>query len=62
MTMSQEGASYDKKALSGYLKTWVGKVMKYLEEKGETEKQAAFKAAAPEAVKSLLSKVKELQL
>lgn len=43
------------------VQAWVGKVMKHLGEVSP-EKQAEFKKTAPDAVKFLISKAKELQL
>ena len=52
-----EQPSYDKKALMGYVKPWLARVVEKLPEDKATE----FKAKAQDAVKFLLSKVKELQ-
>ena len=52
-----EQPSYDKKALMGYVKPWLARVVEKLPE----DKAAEFKAKAQDAIKFLLSKVKELQ-
>lgn len=52
-----EQPSYDKKAFMGYVKPWLARVVEKLPE----DKAAEFKAKAQDAIKFLLSKVKELQ-
>lgn len=54
----QEQPAFDKKAFTGYIKSYLQKVAAQLPE----EEAATFKAKSPAAVKWLLGKLSDLQL